>query len=121
MDGLAYDAAGDILYGVNDVDHQLQIISQATGAVTDVGSLGFTLGVYSGLTFDSESNTLYLSSSQNLYSVNTTTGTATLIGSTGVNMTGLAFAPSAVVIPEPGSLSLLALGGLALVRWRRRS
>ena len=51
-----------------------------------------------------------------LYSINLSTGTATLIGTIGG---GDLIDGFTVVIPEPGAISLLAIGALALARCRR--
>ncbi len=76
-----------------------------------------------GLAYDAGLNVLYAKGSQDsfLYSINPVTGVATPIGDTGIgNGGGLAFV-GASVIPEPSTLALLGLGGLALRRRRRRA
>jgi hypothetical protein len=70
------------------------------GTPTTIGNLG-VLADFGGLAYDSNNNTLYLvdgfgdditTTHSSLYSVNTTTGLATLIGSTGLaDVTGLTY------------------------------
>ena len=74
--------------------------------------------------FDPSDGTMYMTDGGYLYTVNTTTGAATLIGDPhiGPYINGLAIQPSAV--PEPSGLSLALVGSLMLVGttrvWRSR-
>lgn len=87
-------------------------------------NLNHPLGEYAGMDIDPTTGELYVAdggtSGGSLYTLNPTTGALTLIGGLGDpdGISGLAFAPS---VPEPGSLALLALGGLGalVVRFRR--
>ena len=73
-----------------------------------------------GLAYDWDNDVLYLTTWQqdSLYTVNVSTGQASLVGANGVeNIIGLTY-----VVPEPSTLALAAiglLGFLALV-WQRR-
>jgi hypothetical protein len=116
----------------NHSQSQLMTMDLATGSATDIGPHGVIVGrqlAYSGLAFDA-GGTMYslgstTASAAGLYSVNQATGTATLIGDTGVQFGvdgGLAFAPDQPVspVPEPGTLGLLAAGFSALLARSRR-
>ena len=67
---------------------------------------------------------LFGTSGSNLYSVDETTGAASLIGPlVNVNfLTSLASIGTVAVVPEPSTLSLFATGlaGLGFMGWRRR-
>lgn len=84
--------------------------------LTTVGSLGLSVTAFGDLAIDFDGN-LFAALSENgltssLYSINGTTGAATLIGAlpTGV---------STIAVPEPSSALLGGLGALALLRRRR--
>jgi hypothetical protein len=133
--GLTFDSNHNILYGV---DHNnLYTINTTTGAAHFVGATGFT-NDYEGIAYDAATNTLYLNTgtdpfhtlinNDSLYTLNTTTGAATLVGPNGVVFTGgsqgidgIAFLGN-VNTPEPSSLTLLGIGAVSLVAgcWRRR-
>lgn len=86
VDGLAFDAAGQ-LWGVDDSTNALLRINTSTGAGSVVGS-GFGSGYTDeGLAFGGGvlymSSNVTASSGGNLYTVNTSTGTPTLVGSFG--------------------------------------
>jgi hypothetical protein len=91
-------------------------INPMTGAAFTIGVLGPNVGLPSvgGLEFDADSGILYYSDASNLYSVNVTSGAATLIGAHGVTeMSGLAAA-----VPEPVGLALLASSLMIMRRAR---
>ena len=76
---------------------------------------------FSGLAFDAETKVLYGINNwtSDLYTIDIRTGATTLIGSTGLgNPLGL---EDIVIIPEPATVGLLALGILALRRRTSRS
>lgn len=110
----------------------LWTISLTTGWATPIGSHGLSLGgqmnygdmaYLDGVLYAAGDST---ASTQGLYSVNRTTGAATLIGQTGpIARGGLAFrtpAPTSgpTPVPEPTTLSLFVLGGAGLFRRLRR-
>lgn len=85
-----------------------------TGAATFIGLTGTNSGAIADLTYDFLSGSWLLSDGANLYTVDPTTGAASLLGAHGVSgLSGLAF------VPTPGSIALLALGGLVAARRRR--
>ena len=113
--GLMYtnDIATDHLFSVN----------KATGAVTDIGATGQATNFAQGMDFDWDTNTLYATlytgGGTGVYaSINTATGAATTILSTTAWNAEMEMAVKAG-IPEPASLSLLGLAGLAALRRRR--
>jgi hypothetical protein len=115
---LGFDQNGD-LFGVADATNELIKISTTTGN----GALVAALSV--GLAFDiasrPEDNVMFLADSGtfSLYTVDTSSGNLTPVGSYGsaTNIVGLAFSP----VPEPTTLALGAIGlTLAGLLHRRR-
>jgi hypothetical protein len=87
----------------------------ATGAATLVGPLLNSTNP-NGLAYNAANGILYMvdNTTDNLYSMNLTTGEANIIGGLGSgNYLGL------VWIPTPASAALLGLGGFAATRRRR--
>ena len=113
-------SASGVLYGAAYRDgqaDQLVTIDIMTGAATLVGPLGTNVPTpaVGGLEFDPASGILYYSDNTNLYSVNTSSGAALLIGPHGVApMAGLA-----AVVPEVHGMAVAALGVAAALRRRR--
>jgi hypothetical protein len=91
--GLAFDNVTGILYGstsnrsATDI-RSLVAIDPSTGAVTFIGAFGVGTQTMADLTFDITTATLYGtgSSDGNLYVINTTTGLATAVGSSGLSL-----------------------------------
>ena len=120
-------AGSTTLYGIDSsaTGHRLVQFtgSPNDGNVTGVGPLGFANSSLVGFDiFSLGQGDQGFAGLQNellgvseLYTINLTTGAATLVGTIGGGdlIDGLA-----VVIPEPATLSLLAVGALALVRRR---
>jgi sugar lactone lactonase YvrE len=113
--GLAIDSSGNIYAGNYDVN--TISIFDAAGAYQ--GNINTNLSNPLDLAFDS---------SGNLYVANAADSTISEFNSAGVfqssfastNPRGLAVAPASVSAPEPGTLALLALGGLACIVKNRR-
>lgn len=110
VSGLAFQPGTGALFGVDHATGSLIRIDTGTGAGTLVGSLGAGNALDVGLEFDSAGG-LYMSSDgssqANLFAVDPTTGTATLIGTTGTTgVVGLAFSAAGVLyglVDTPGN------------------
>lgn len=99
-------------------------MSVTTGLATRIGALGISAEII-GLEYDEIAGVLYANDgdvSNSLYSVNTATGRATLIGLNRFSeINGLAWiADNGNNVPVPGVLPLIAIGALALAASRRR-
>jgi hypothetical protein len=120
---LAYTANGTG-YGIDSALDTLVLLSNPNGGILNtVGSLGLDAGAVGGLDI-SPAGTAYAaflptgSSISNFYTVNLTTGVASLVGQIDG---GFVVRDIAVVIPEPASLTLLALAAPALLLRRRKA
>ena len=81
--------AASVLYGAEiGSDPQLLTLNIGTGASTPAGSLGTGLGGFRSLAYDSSTDILFGISTQDdsLYTVNRTSGLATLVGAVGFNI-----------------------------------
>ena len=96
MTGLAFQPSTGVLFGstANNVPAtaaKLVTINPATGLVTVIGGYGVATGsTMTDLAFDPTSGVLYGIGSNggaHLYSINTTTGAATIVGSSGLTFT----------------------------------
>src|SRR4029079_13697798 len=96
MTGMAFQPSTGVLFGstaanVPATAAKLVTINPATGLVTVVGGFGVANGsTMADLAFDPTSGTLYgvgTNGGAHLYSINTTTGAATIIGSSGLRVT----------------------------------
>ena len=95
------------------------LVTQANSAGTlgTVGPLGIDFDEAGGFDIDGIRGTAYAALSvggvSNLYTIDLTSGAASLVGNLNGNVTGFA------VIPEPSSALLLGLGALGLLRRKR--
>jgi hypothetical protein len=125
VDALAYDISGS-WFAADTLQDTLVTFDPTTGLLTTIGALGIDAARFNGLDISPLTGIMYLntpaSSSDpqaNLYTVDKATGTVTLLGQIGapgdaILVRGLA------VVPEPGTLSLLALGLFGFLVARRR-
>lgn len=118
IEGLAYAPGGTsgFVYGVGGSD--LRRYDIALGTWSTIGPIGFGVDE-AGLAYDPVGGVLYLvdgagGGAGNLYTVNTATGAATLVGSTGLGVAifgltwvGVAAAPTGVVISDATPASVL--------------
>jgi hypothetical protein len=100
VNSLAFSSNGT-LYGAND---SLYTINPSTGAAAMIGSLGGGIGSGGDLAFDVQGNLFLGTSSNDLAKVNTTTGQATDLGSTGFSeVYGLALGSDGVMYGVSGA------------------
>ena len=116
VEGLAYDPAMDILYGLADVENQIVTIDKTTGAAVALLN-PLSSGKWRGLTFHPGTGMLYATRIGSvLTEIDPLTGIGTDVGAishVGKFVHGLA-------IPEPGTLALTLLGLGALAAQGRR-
>ncbi len=115
---LGFNNAGK-LYGVSNATHQLLLIDTTLGSGGVVAPVG-PQSIFDIASRPEDDVTFAVNAFTNeLYKLDLGTGATTLVGTHTVpthNMVGLAFGPA---VPEPGTLTLLALGA-ALTALRRR-
>ena len=122
-------ATGTTLFYIDDVlDILVSTANPNAGVLNTVGALGVNTDQFLGFDIFTDLGglnqafaSLQVGGVQGLYSINLGTGAATLLGVIGMNrLHGLAVAPALVPVPEPGSLALVAVAGLAVMALRRR-
>ena len=122
-------ATGTTLFYIDDVLNILvSTANPNAGLLNTVGALGVDTDQFLGFDIFTDLGglnqafaSLQVGGVQGLYSINLGTGAATLLGVIGMNrLHGLAVAPALVPVPEPGSLALVAVAGLAVMTLRRR-
>ena len=118
---MAFDDEG-ALYVLDTDSDELLTINPATPGLFSTVALDTSLGDLAGMDSDPTSGVLYVAdggsdgSPGSLYTVDPETGQVSTIGPTGLTygLSGL------VVVPEPGTCSILFVGTLALARQRVR-
>lgn len=95
---IAIDANG-LMYGIDTYNDVLVAIDKTNGEAQAIGPTGLLLWLSQGLDFDDRTGTLYLGAFDqnigNVYTIDTTTGQATLVGPSFGEMGGLSIATSA--------------------------
>ena len=86
---LEIDNAG-LAYSADIITTKLYSVNLATGTATEIGDLGIDINYAQEADFNTANNVLYMAGflqtqESNIYTVNTTTGAATLVGSTNGN------------------------------------
>jgi hypothetical protein len=116
IESLAFSPGCDTLYGVDDVTDRLVTCNVTTGACTAVGPLGVDV-TDTGLAVDFEGRILLSTDAPknptNSYTVNPTTGAATLLGNQKQSVTGLAASFSGIYgLGGDGANNLVSLNPL---------
>jgi len=141
LTGLAYDrnAPGvgtTTLYAIDATNGVLTTVGSVNGSPNSpnggvagptVGSLGLGTALDPRIGFDisgannsSAFATMLTGGTDKLYSINLSTGQATLVGTIGTGTTVYSGVTSAVAIPEPGAVGLISLAALLASRRRVR-
>jgi hypothetical protein len=129
IDALAFNPTTSGWVAGDSLENSFATFTPSTGALSTIGNAGIDFGRNNGLDFSTLSGILYLASpaassdpAANIYTVNPATGAVTLVGLIGhpgdnILINGLTVA---TVVPEPGSLGLLALGGILCAIYHRK-
>ncbi len=121
---LAFNSLGT-LYSIDTsgTNSSLNIVDPSTGSVISTVMMSSNLGGAAGLAFDPFTGTAFVADggaagTNILYTLNVSTGSLSPIGSLGIpgGISGLTI----VNVPEPSSLVLVTLAGLAMIARRRR-
>jgi len=116
VSGIAFDVTSGLIgYAKNGtLEDALVLIDTGSGEATTIGATGIdSPGAMGGLDID-ELGTMFLHSGGSLYTVDTGTGLASLVGDSNVGgFSGIVF------VPAPGALGVLGAAGLLATRRRR--
>ena len=111
------DRVGNTLLAIDPADASASIIAPVTPAVGGVGGMAVMMGEVAY--FATAGPGAFPAGSNELYTFDLDTGAHQFEGSFGGTITTGSGISGLAIIPEPASLMLLAVGGLAMIRRRR--
>ncbi len=123
---------GGLAYSIPDATffwsprQSLRTVDPLTGVDSFIANIPLIAGTYVPFLTSSDTGELFgvnRTSTNSLFSIDRTTGAASLIGSTGVGINSIAYAVTgSVPVPEPAMLGMVAIGlaGLGFLCRRRR-
>jgi len=127
LDSLAYNYVNGNFYAVSASTQDLYLVNPTTGAVTLIGATGVAFVDRIGLDISGATDIAYFSGTVSgqteFFTVNLATGAMTLVGDVGTPgefSSGLDSIAVAGTVPEPGTVALLAVGGLLFGLLRRK-
>ncbi|MEX2243750.1 MAG: PEP-CTERM sorting domain-containing protein [Fimbriimonadaceae bacterium] len=119
FNNLGFHSGTGVMYMTHGGNDSLYTLNTATATPTLIGPLNGPTNPH-GLAYNQDDGRMYLidSATDNFYWLDLATGNANLIGSMGSgNLLGMAYVP----VPEPGTMAVLGLGALALMRRRKKA
>jgi hypothetical protein len=130
VDALAYDDVTGLWYAGDTLKNSFALFNPATGGLSTLNNVGNNMGIdasrFNGLDISPFSGIMYMGTPQassdpqaNLYTIDKLTGWATMVGQIGQPSDNY-LVRGLTVIPEPGSVALVALGALGFLCARRR-
>ncbi len=125
-DALAFDNAAGNWYVADTLKNSLASFNPTSGVLSTIGLMGMDPSQINGLDISPFTGIMYMGTpaassdpQANFYTVDKATGFATLVGQ--IDVPGAnTLVRGLTVVPEPGSVVLLALGALGLVVAHRR-
>jgi hypothetical protein len=126
IDSMAYDHVTGAFYGISGVTHNWLSLDPTHGTVTIIGSTGGSFGQRCALDIAQVTDVAYFSGTTagqtSFYTVNKANGALTLVGNVGPAGLFTSGLDAMVVVPEPNSVALFAVGGglVGLLIRRRR-
>jgi Domain of unknown function (DUF4394)/PEP-CTERM motif len=116
IDGMAYDHVTGAFYGISASSHNWLGLDPTHGAVTTIGPTGVNFADRLALDISPITDIAYFSGTvagqTDFFTVNKTTGALSLVGTVGTPGQFSSGLDAIVVVPEPSSVALFAVGGL---------
>jgi hypothetical protein len=116
IDGMAFDHVSGRFYGISATSHNFLSLNPTNGVVTTIGPTGVNFADRVALDISALTDIAYFSGTvggqTEFYTVNKTTGVLSLVGPVGTPGQFSSGLDALVVVPEPSSIALFAVGGL---------